>query len=151
MSEIKRETSIIIEKVAYGVTIGDLKFGNVRPGVVEATLKPGATLEDALDELDDRLIAWHKKRYPHLYSANEGRPTVEELSYVRGLLEPLPTISKDFEKLEIAIDNAETVDELKDVKTVYPLMPEIMIDMYNKKMEQLLSGRPANFTENLDQ
>lgn len=56
-----------ITKISHGLTIGDLKYGNTRPGVVEAILKPGETLEDALDELDERLTAWHKKRYPHLY------------------------------------------------------------------------------------
>lgn len=56
-----------ITKISHGLTIGDLKYGNARPGVVEATLKPGETLEEALDELDERLTAWHKKRYPHLY------------------------------------------------------------------------------------
>ena len=62
-----------ITKVAYGMTIGDLKFGNQRPGVVEATLRPGETLEEALNELDDRITAWHKKRYPHLYQEG-GQP-----------------------------------------------------------------------------
>lgn len=57
---------------------------------------------------------------------------------------------KKTENLEAAIERAETIDELKDVKTVYPLMPAKIIDMYNKKMEQLLTGRPVNFTENLD-
>src|ERR1700733_10692046 len=72
---MKEESCIVVEKVAYGMTIGDLKFGNVRPGVVEATLKPGHTLEDALDELDDRLNAWHRKKYPHLYQ-QESEPEI---------------------------------------------------------------------------
>lgn len=61
------QSAITIEKVSYGITIGNNNFGNSRPGVVEATLKAGKTLEEALDELDDRLNAWHRKKYPHLY------------------------------------------------------------------------------------
>jgi len=61
-----------ITKISHGLTIGDLKFGNARPGIVEATLKPGETMEDALDELDERLNAWHRKRYPHLYQESTG-------------------------------------------------------------------------------
>lgn len=63
-----------INKISHGLTIGDLKFGNARPGVVEATLKPGETMEEALDELDERLNAWHRKRYPHLYQPETTSP-----------------------------------------------------------------------------
>ena len=67
-----------ITKISHGLTIGDLKYGNARPGVVEATLKPGETLEQALDELDERLNAWHKKRYPHLYQEEYPKPWPEK-------------------------------------------------------------------------
>lgn len=102
-----------ITKISHGLTIGDLKFGNARPGVVEATLKPGETLEDALDELDERLTAWHKKRYPSLYE-NQPPPITERPFAYRQ--ETIPTISKDTEKLEIAIDNATSLEELAPIK-----------------------------------
>lgn len=107
------ETSaIIIEKVSYGMTIGDLKFGNVRPGVVEAILKPGKTLEEALDELDNRITAWHKKKYAHLYDGSTVHIPMD-LSYATN---PLPTISLDKERLEIQIDNCASLDELATFK-----------------------------------
>lgn len=111
----------VITKISHGLTIGDLKFGNARPGVVEATLKQGETMEDALDELDERLTEWHKKRYPHLYqdSKSEGSGERDLSNWQPGAQrrpETLPTISKDTEKLEIAIDNATTIEELQSIK-----------------------------------
>lgn len=61
----------------------------------------------------------------------------------------LPTISRDKERLEIAIDNAETVEGMKMIKEAFPLMPASLIDYYNKKMTELTTGRPDNFTEGL--
>jgi hypothetical protein len=102
-----------VTKICHGLTIGDLKFGNARPGVVEATLKPGETMEQALDELDERLTAWHKKRYPHLYE-NQPSPIPERPFAYRQ--EQTPVIDKSTEKLEIAIDNADTIEKLQMIK-----------------------------------
>lgn len=143
-----------ITKICHGLTIGDLKFGNARPGVVEATLKPGETMEEALDELDERLNAWHRKRYPHLYQEEKGwTPWADfpphmktEVTFSNGAL---PIISRDKEKIEIAIDNAESVEELKIIKKAYELMPASCLIQYNKKMAELTTGRPQNFTDGL--
>lgn len=63
--------------------------------------------------------------------------------------QPLPIISRDKERIEIAIDNAETIEELKIIKKAYELMPASCLTQYNKKMADLTSGRPQNFTDGL--
>lgn len=114
-----------ITKISHGLTIGDLKFGNARPGVVEATLKPGETMEQALDELDERLNAWHRKRYPHQYQEKEtypkpydGRDRFHEIT--SGQLQPTVI---DYGKHDASpegiigdIKRSETLEELKTYK-----------------------------------
>ena len=63
--------------------------------------------------------------------------------------QPLPIISKDKERIEIEIDNAETVEALQIIKKAYPLMPASCRTQYNKRLAELSSGRPHNFTEGL--
>jgi hypothetical protein len=134
---------ITIEKVSYGITFPDLKFGNVRPGVVEATLKRGETMEDALDELDDRLNAWHRKRYPHLYQEiHDG--FVQDANY-----KPSPStqttttnsepmvINLQHEKLEIEIDNCMCEDELKQWKAKHDILPGKIVAHYNNRLKEL--------------
>lgn len=122
-----KDSSVIIDKVAYGLTIGDLKFGNTRPGVVEATLKPGFTLEDALDELDERLNAWHKKRYPHLYQ-DDKQPFIPGADFPPHMktditFGPPPVIdygkhSQNPEDVLEEIKSAPSLEVLKTFKTI---------------------------------
>jgi predicted RNase H-like HicB family nuclease len=131
------ESAVVIEKVAYGVTIGDNKFGNSRPGIVEATLKPGKTLEDALDELDDRLNAWHRKKYPHLYQ--EGNPEPSLTRFPPPLTGPavIETIDyKQKESLEIAIDNATSLESLAEIKEACGKAG--LVSQYMKKLNELM-------------
>jgi hypothetical protein len=130
-----------VTKISHGLTIGDLKFGNARPGVVEATLKPGETMEQALDELDERLNAWHRNKYPHLYP--------EQSQHFHGLSpipesqrpDPLPVISKDHEKMEIAIDNCTTIEQLKAWKEANPVFPHKILVHYNNRLKSLTDGK----------
>ena len=149
----KEESAIEVKVVAYGMTIGDNQFGNRRPGVVEATLKPGKTLEDALDELDDRLNAWHRKRYPHLYpdepkdpeyAQNLGKKLYQEIRESR----QIPTISKDKEKFEILIDNSQSIEELQAIKD--DCWKHGLSTNYIMKFNELNNGRPSEFSEGLD-
>lgn len=132
-----------IIKISHGLTIGDLKYGNARPGVVEATLKPGETMEQALDELDERLNAWHRKRYPHLYQEpvsivsqwqhQESNPSTTT-TYSGGQ----PTIiDLSVERLEIAIDNCQSIEELDQLKQDNPLFPARLLESFNKKRKEL--------------
>lgn len=142
-----KDSSVIIDKVAYGLTIGDLKFGNTRPGVVEATLKLGYTLEDALDELDERLNAWHKKRYPHLYQEEK------LIEYAKGKSDegvrmPLqfnqPPHIIEYEKepstdILSAIQSATTLEELKTFKTIAGSPGnEELYKAYNSRVKELM-------------
>lgn len=63
--------------------------------------------------------------------------------------QPFPTISRDKERLEIAIDNAETPEDLKAIKESSPLLPASLINHYNKRMTELITGRPTDFAEGL--
>lgn len=129
------KSCIIIDKVSYGMTIGDLKFGNVRPGVVEATIKPGHTLEDALDELDERITAWHKRKYPHIYQPSQELKT----TWQDEITGQLPTISKDAERLEIQIDNASTVDQLNTLQEAAE--KNGLLSIWSHKMMKFLNSQ----------
>lgn len=112
---------------------------------VEGTLDPGETLPEAVAKARQEIlkalsvtIQDRDMRIAGNISHPESIPT-----------HSLPTISKDFEKLEIAIDNAQTVEELKLIKSANRVMPARLNDAWNKKMDELLDA-PANFTDNLD-
>jgi hypothetical protein len=129
-----------ITKISHSLTIGDLKFGNARPGVVEATLKPGETMEQALDELDERLTAWHKKRYAHLYG-EVIKETLQGVEHHDIRNQPLPIISKEPEDRRIGVVIAD-IYSCSDIKTLetYKLIsrakPELQAayDMHHKKL-----------------
>jgi hypothetical protein len=121
------ESSIDIKVVSYGMTIGDNKFGNSRPGVVEASIKNGRTLEEALDELDERLNCWHRKRYPTLYQETKPLEFVPQNPesyrqtdrFMPEVVRDIPIISKDSdnhnETLEL-IQNAPDMEALLSFK-----------------------------------
>lgn len=137
---MSKESSITIDKVAYGITFPDLKFGNSRPGVVEATLKPGHTLEDALDELDDRLNAWHRKKYPHLYqdvrqNGNEWMAPTPPPENWEIPKQPAVIDYKKFEQLEIDIDNAQTSEELEAILKQHDTFPGKLLPLINAKRQ----------------
>ena len=62
---------------------------------------------------------------------------------------PIEINIKD-ERIQIAIENAQTSDELKDVKTVYPVMPFPLLRLYNKRMEELTNESNTSFTSGLE-
>lgn len=132
-----------ITKISHGITIGDLKYGNAKPGVVEATLKPGETMEQALDELDERLNAWHRKRYPHLYqepvnvvSQWQSQDHKQDVTTTYASNQPI-IIDKSIERLEIAIENADTIEKLQKIKEENPVMTVGVNAQWNAKHEIL--------------
>jgi len=144
-----------IEKVTYQKTYSIAPYLTDRVGF-EATPegKPDEDPKEMLSFLEGMADAWHKKAHPHLYPdlsgiKQDGNETFISKPDLGNVPYSLPIISKDKEKIEIAIDNADTVDELKDVKTVYPLIPASLINHYNKRMQELTAGRPQNFTDGL--
>lgn len=127
-----------ITKISHGLTIGDLKFGNVRPGVVEATLKPGETMEQALDELDERLNAWHRKKYSHLYQDN--KPIEFEQGPINGTL-PIISEEKEPEARRIGVLVADIYSCL-DIKTLetYKFLAKTKPELqaaYTQQLEKL--------------
>ena len=135
-----------ITKISHGLTIGDLKFGNARPGIVEANLKPGETMEEALDELDERLNAWHRKRYPHLYQEEKSwTPGADFPPHMKTEVTfgPLPIISKDKEPEERRIGvlvadiySCESIKVLETYKLMAKSKPELQA-AYNQQFEKL--------------
>lgn len=147
-----------IEKVSLSRTIPTGPYMNDKIGM-EATLEPGENESDALHALSGRIEKWHKENAPHLYQDSTSLPFVHtnhahkdiflsEVTTYHSVT--LPIISKDKEKIEIAIDNAESVEELKIIKKAYELMPASCLTQYNKRMAELSSGKPTNFTEGLE-
>lgn len=97
-----------IEKITLGKTIQAGQFIYDRPGVIEATLEPGETMEEGLSELNKRLIEWHKREYPHLYQEEGiGKGTEGGI--------PLPADYVRFDKIGV-INQSKTGDEKEHVK-----------------------------------
>lgn len=136
-----------ITKISHGLTIGDLKFGNARPGIVEATLKPGETMEQALDELDERLNAWHKKRYPHLYQDSKVETGISLLDHMQrssppNLVQPIIDYgrhSQNPEDILEEIKSAPTLEILKTFKTISGSPGnEELYKSYNSRVKELM-------------
>lgn len=140
-----------IEKVTYQKTYSIGPYLTDRVGF-EATLEKDETPDEALGWLKMQADDWHREANPHLYQDTKDitLPQYDRTpSYMP--LEPgiLPTISRDKERLEITIDNAETPEDLKAIKADNPLLPASLINHYNKRMTDLTAGRPQNFTDGL--
>jgi hypothetical protein len=61
----------------------------------------------------------------------------------------IPIISRDFEKLEIAIDNAETVEDLRGLNIGGQAVPHPILKAYNKRMAELMAEPEKDFTNGL--
>lgn len=154
-----------ITKISHGLTIGDLRYGNTKPGVVEATLKPGETMEQALDELDDRLNAWHRKRYPHLY--DEPSSAFKELAMGQRKGEPGTTHTEitfgpppviDYGKHDASpegvladIKRCETLEELLTFKRIASADQTDGKELYTAYCQKLKELTPNTFTEGISQ
>jgi hypothetical protein len=121
-------------------------------------IQEGETKLDAyrrgLKELDQIAAELRKEANPHLYQESKtvyDSPRLDlKANDEYAVHGPLPIISKDKEKIEIAIDNAETVEELKAVMGKNELIPASLINQYNKRMQELTTGRSQNFTDGLE-
>lgn len=109
-----------------------------------------------LSMLEERADEWHKKAHPHLYQEPRedffiaaGIPTEKFKQDLRQSQSAIPIISKDIERMEIDIDNAKTIEDLQALKEKYLIFPVPVLKLYNKKIEELSTGRPSDFTEGL--
>lgn len=155
---------IILKDVGYnkGYVIGP--YLQERPGanadvIIEEGEDQEACALKALHYLKSITDKFHKEANPHLYQEASGNyiqpPKYEQsqTSSIPPVQTPawsIPVISKDFERIEIEIDNAETPEELKAIKSKYELMPASCLTQYSKKLAELQSGRPQNFSDGLD-
>lgn len=135
-----------ITKITFGKTIAMPGYNNDKPEV-EAILEDGDTLESVLSALNKRLTDWHKIEYPHLYQeSNTGGikfeyPQMRQTDRVapggHAFREFLPVISKDYERMEIEIDNASTLEELDAVLNRYVTFPGKLLPQINAKRKSL--------------
>lgn len=140
-----------IDKISFVKTFATGPYLNDKVGI-EISLDEGDDSGTALDIAKKTVEQWHQSANPHLYQERKEwtlgtdlAPHMKtEISYG-----PIPIISKETEKLEIAIDNAETEDQLKKIKEDNPVMPFPILTYYNKRMAELTTGRPQNFTDGL--
>lgn len=129
-----------IIKISHGLTIGDLKYGNARPGVVEATLRPGETMEQALDELDERLNAWHRKRYPHLYQEQSTEENFPMAHRPIGTIQVENTPADGDEALYL-IKNAPSLEILSTFRLIAGSGNEVLYTAYNQRVKELTYGQ----------
>ncbi len=115
-------------------------YGSDHPVVVEAILEGDETPEQAWSEMNRRMIAWHKSEYPQLYMQDASYTPPPSTLTTSGQGGPL-IIDMNIERLEIAIDNAQSIDDLKFFKEQNPIMPAKLIDHYNKRLKELTNGQ----------
>ena len=90
---------MIVRKVAFEKTIRNGNYSNDRPIVVEADLEPGETKEQAWTRINQDMIEWHKKEYPHLYQ--DSKPDNVSVAFFDAngrMTGVVPIINKDFEQ-----------------------------------------------------
>jgi len=136
---------MIIEEASFECTIAMPGYSNVKPGVPRVRLEPGETIEDVWDKLHDRAMAWHKKKYPHLYPDTE-QPKEKDLSNWEGgaqrvpIPPPVGEINLQHERLRDSIDDCQSLEDLFEWKSNNPVMPFPILLHFNKKMEELSNG-----------
>lgn len=140
---------MIITKATFDCTIAMPGYNNVKPGASEINLEPGETIEQAWTELNQRAMAWHKKEYPHCYQQPEILGPFHAKDFNHAVMDNrgISTISKDKERIEIAIDNCTGIDELlllKDDAGKHDLLRD-----YMRKFVELENGSPCSFAEGL--
>lgn len=135
-----------ITTVSLSRTIPTGPYMNDKIGM-EASVEDGDTPERVLNELLLQIDQWHRQANPHLHKEHESmrgvQTTFEQLKYTPGPTTHLtPSIAPleiniQHERIQIGIENAAAVEELKAVKADHPLMPASLMNAYNKKMEEL--------------
>jgi hypothetical protein len=105
---------------------------------------PGESIEDGVLRVEAALTRAEDILRQRTAAKIDGAPNVQTTPNAPY---SIPTISKDSERAEIAIDNAETLADLQLLKEEagkYGLLTQ-----YIKKFNELNNGRPSDFTEGL--
>ena len=113
---------------------------------LEYPLKGDETEEQAWDAGEKAMKEWIASRYPDPNQMNKN--IVVTPLHFPSKHESIPTISKDKERTEIAIDNAKSIDDLqviKDDAEKHGLFAHYMTRFYD-----IANGRPTEFTDGID-
>lgn len=97
-----------------------------KPGL-EVDVTGDTTEEEALDMIENLLDAWHNKKV--------GQPASAPASQLPFVIDP-----KQYDALEIAIDNANSLEALNAIKLSNPIFPAKLLDFYNEKRKKLIDG-----------
>lgn len=131
-----------ITKVTYQKAFVTGPFLQERIGYEAEVDSDNESPSGALTMLQRMADIWHKENNPHIYqeigSTNIPEHTI--LGVNQFMQQSSPIINIQHEKIQIAIENAKTLEELKDIKTVNPLLPVPLMEMYNSKLKQLTNG-----------
>jgi hypothetical protein len=102
--------------------------------------------DEVLTTLEKMADEWHKKAHPHLYQ-QEGAPEIVR-SFTPQQTGPSVAVIdyKEKENLEIAIDNATSLEDLAKLKE--QAGKQGLIHPYMQKMNELMST-PVNFSDDL--
>jgi hypothetical protein len=109
---------------------------------LEASLHPGESHETVLDNLSHLINDWHRKANPHLYQ--ESKPQVGGVMFFdndgnkTGVVMPgqSPTIDyKKWDQFEIAIENAQTLEELETIVRSTDTFPGKLLSIINAKRQ----------------
>jgi hypothetical protein len=143
-----------IISVSLSKTIPTGAYANVKIGM-EGTIDEGENPLDGLDRLKRLIDAWYINEYPPTepisvvsqWDANYKSPP-STLTTTSGS-QPIEINIQD-EKISIAIENADNLDELAEVKVKYPVMKVPINDAWNKKLDELLANSTKNFVNGFE-
>ena len=140
-----------IEKVTYQKTYSIGPYLTDRVGFEASLDEPKReedgsftvfTPEGALSELEKMADAWHRKNHSHLYQSIDNGPNIQTVPYAPASIPAPPyEINVAHERLEIEIDNCETVDDLKEWKKKNLLVPVPILTHWNNRLKQLMNGQ----------
>lgn len=124
---------MIITKIGFDKKFGMPNYGSDHPLVIEAMLEPGETKEEAWSKMNQDMIEWHKKEYPHLY-----------LDFGLGH-EGVIQVEKDLEldkelAMEIAILETYKYKEEAEAylsKSTFKYRPELKVIVNNKESKPI--------------
>lgn len=135
-----------ITKITYQKAFITGPFLQERIGFEAEVIEEIQSVPDALAQLKGMAEDFHKQSNPHLYQESKTAEGVIA-EFTRQSL-GIPVISKESERLEIQIDNAQTLEDLSTIKEACGKAG--LVSEYMKKLNELMTGRPKDFTENLD-
>lgn len=126
-----------ITKVTYQKTYSIGPYLTDRVGI-EADPEGDETPADVLDNLRAKADEWHKAEHPHLYQ--DSKPDNVSVAFFDAngrMTGVVPIINKDFERMEIEIDNCSTIDALVKWKKDHDVLPGKIIVHYNRRLSEL--------------